>query len=174
MNPEYERETTMPASSLAALREQLSQQGLATTVKPNAGQGALPDGVYVFKVTHYQQTVSGEQSANAGCLLYKVGLKVVKDDYKGSTAWLNNSVTEERFVPAMGLMTGFWTACGVPQSEIDDPEFDPDDDWGKRNVINRVIKGEVTFSPAKGDFRESNFFKKFTPYEMTTEDLLGD
>lgn len=164
----------MPESmSLAKLRESLASQGLATAVKPNAGQGALEDGDYTLKITHYQETHSSEQSANPGALLYKVGFKVASGSRKGSTTWLNNSVTEERYVPAWGLMTGLFVACGVPESEINDPDFAPNDEWGKRNVVGKLVDAEVFFSPGRNGFRDGNGFRKFTPHEMTTDDLLS-
>lgn len=165
----------MALGSLAALREALQDDGLSLAdVKANQGSGAVPKGHYVLEVVHYQQTVSSEQSKNPGALLYKVGFKVVSKEYKGSRVWMNNSVTLDNYDRAWGLMVGLFTAVGVSKKEIDGPDFDPTDEWGKQNVIGQVVESDIYVTPAKGDFKEGNGFDNFVEHEMTSDDLLND
>lgn len=165
----------MIAGSLAALREQLADEGLnIADVKPNQGSGAIPKGHYTLEVVHYQQTVSGEQSQNPGALLYKVGFQVASGEYKGTRAWLNCSVTKATYVRRWGLMLGLFTACGIPKDECNSNGFEPDDEWGRKHVLSKLVESDVYVTPPRGEFQEGNGFNNFTEHVMTTDDLLND
>lgn len=159
------------ASKLASVAKDLGLN--FTDVKPGAGTDPVPTDWYWLEVTRWSETKSGDGSKAPGTLMYKVQLIIKDGPHKGRRIRESFYMGGEMAETNLGRMRGLAVACGVPEDEVMDEDWDPTDEWAEKNLIGQSCDGKVTYQPEKGDYDEGNQVRKYREHEFTNDDLLN-
>ena len=143
-------------------------------IKPGAGAEALPTDWYWVEVAKWEETASGEDGKAPGTLMYKCTLIVKSGPRQGARLFETFYMGGEMAQQNLGRMRSLAVACGVLEEDVMSPDWDPDDEWGNKNLVGQSCDGKAVYKAAKGDFDEGNSMRKYRPHEYTETDMLED